>query len=270
MFRKNSPLLILLCAVICFATVFADDHSAPQSAQAVEHSHLDVMVGEMDEAMLHNAQVIESLREKLIEISPVNVPDEIKLSPIKDVYEVYYGTDILYISADGRYVLQGQMIDLDDGRKNLTKNASANARKKYLTEVMAQESVSFGPENARHTVTVFTDIDCGYCRKLHAEIDQYAANGIKVNYLLFPRNGLSTPSYTKAVNVWCSADRKIALTSAKLGEELEPLDCDNPIAEHFQIGRKIGVNGTPAILTQEGELLPGYLPADKLLQQLNQ
>lgn len=270
MFKRISPYALSLYAVIFSAYVFADDHLDQPSAQEIKQNNIDVTIDQMDEAMLHNAQVIESLREKLIEISPVNVPNEIKLSPIKDMYEVYYGTDILYISADGRYVLQGQMIDLDDGRKNLTKTASANARKKYLTEVMAQESVSFGPENARHTVTIFTDIDCGYCRKLHAEIDQYVANGIKINYLLFPRNGLNTPSYTKAVSVWCSADRKISLTSAKLGEDIEPLDCDNPIAEHFQIGRKIGVNGTPAILTQEGELLPGYLPADKLLQQLNQ
>lgn len=269
MFKKIRSFVITFYAVIFSATVFADNHPTQQSLQEIEHDNLDATVEQMDEAMLHHTQVIESLREKLIEISPVNVPDEIKPSPIEDIYEIYYGTDILYISADGRYVLQGQMIDLDDGRKNLTKTASATARKKYLTEVMAQESVSFGPENARHTVTIFTDIDCGYCRKLHAEIDQYAANGIKVNYLLFPRNGLNTPSYTKAVNVWCSADRKISLTSAKLGEELESLDCDNPIAEHFQIGRKIGVNGTPAILTQQGELLPGYIPADKLLQELN-
>ena len=256
MFKKTIAVVISLFALALSVNGFADDHFPQETIE------------QMEADLLQDTQIIELLRDKLIEISPVNLPDEIKASPIADIYEIYYGTDVLYISADGRYVLQGQMIDLDDGRKNLTQAASNTARKKYLVDVMAQEPISFGPENARHTVTIFTDIDCGYCRKLHAEIDQYAANGIKVNYLLFPRNGLNTPSYTKAVNVWCGADRKVSLTSAKLGEDLEVLECDNPVAEHFQIGRKIGVSGTPAILTQEGELLPGYIPAEKLLQHL--
>jgi thiol:disulfide interchange protein DsbC len=138
-----------------------------------------------------------------------------------------------------------------------------------MTQVNEQESIAFGAEKPRHTITVFTDIDCGYCRKLHSEMDQYASYGIKVNYLLFPRNGITSPGYSKAVSVWCSKDRAEALTKAKNGEELQAENCDNPVAGHFELGQKIGVTGTPAILTADGVLMPGYLPAKQLAQRLD-
>ena len=137
---------------------------------------------------------IQNIKEILVEAAPTTVPDLIRPSPLEGIYEVFYGTEVMYVSADGRYVFQGQMIDLIDGKKNLTREAANQARKVYLTKVLEQESISFGPENARYEVTIFTDIDCGYCRKLHNEIEQYAEQGITVNYLLFPRNGLDAGS----------------------------------------------------------------------------
>jgi len=122
----------------------------------------------------------------------------------------------------------------------------------------------FAPKDYKYTVTVFTDIDCGYCRKLHAEIDQYNAKGIRVRYLMFPRAGVGSPSYQKAVNVWCADDRNQALTRSKAGETLEEKQCKNPVADEYALGQMVGVTGTPAIFLADGELVPGYVPADRM------
>tara|TARA_R110002049_G_scaffold252263_1_gene426808 strand:- start:119056 stop:119784 length:729 start_codon:yes stop_codon:yes gene_type:complete len=212
---------------------------------------------------------IEAIKAKLVESFPAHIPDSVSKSPVEGLYEAVYGTQVIYVTDDARYVIQGVVMDLDDDKRDITEVASSRARKKFMTQVNEQESIAFGAENPRHAITVFTDIDCGYCRKLHNEMDQYASYGIKINYLLFPRNGITSPSYSKAVSVWCSKDREEALTRAKNGEELRAENCENPVANHFELGRKIGVTGTPAILTADGELMPGYLPAKQLAQRLD-
>ncbi len=211
----------------------------------------------------------EAIKAKLMESFPTHTPDSVSKSPVKGLYEAVYGTQIIYVTDDARYVIQGGIIDLEDDNNNITEASENRARKKYIAQVDQQEPITFGPKNPRHIITVFTDIDCGYCRKLHSEIDQYAENGIQINYLLFPRNGISSPSYTKAVSVWCSEDRADALTRAKNGEELPAESCDNPIADQFELGKKIGVTGTPAILTADGTLMPGYMPAKQLAKRLD-
>lgn len=217
-----------------------------------------------------SAKQVEAIKAKLIESFPTHSPDSVSKSPVKGLYEAVYGTQVIYITEDARYVIQGVVMDLDDGKRDITEVASGRARQKYMTQVDEQETISFGSEkNPKHIITVFTDIDCGYCRKLHNEMDQYASYGIKVNYLLFPRNGITSPSYSKAVSVWCSKDRAEALTKAKNGEELRAESCDNPVAAHLELGQKIGVTGTPAILTADGQLMPGYLPAKQLAQRLD-
>jgi thiol:disulfide interchange protein DsbC len=210
----------------------------------------------------------EAIKAKLVESFPTHSPDSITKSPVDGLYEAVYGTQVIYVTEDARYIIQGVVMDLDDDKRDITEVASNRARKKFMTQVKEQETISFGAENPKHTITVFTDIDCGYCRKLHNEMDQYASYGIKVNYLLFPRNGITSPSYSKAVSVWCSDDRADALTKAKSGVELPAGNCDNPVAAHFDLGQKIGVTGTPAILTADGQLMPGYLPAKQLAQRL--
>lgn len=210
------------------------------------------------------------IKAKLTESFPTHVPDSVSKSPVEGLYEAVYGTQVIYVTDDARYIIQGVVMDLDDGNKDLTEVASSRARKKFMTKVNEQESISFGAEKPKHTITVFTDIDCGYCRKLHNEMDQYASYGIKVNYLLFPRNGLQSASYSKSVSVWCSDDREDALTRAKNGAQMAPENCDNPIAEHFNIGQQVGVTGTPAVLTANGDLMPGYLPAKQLAQRLDE
>ncbi len=210
------------------------------------------------------------IKAKLVESFPTHTPDSVTKSPIDGIYEAVYGTKVIYVTEDARYLIQGAVMDLDDGKKDITEAAASRARKNFMVKVNEQQSISFGAEKPKHTVTIFTDIDCGYCRKLHNEMDQYASYGIKVNYLLFPRNGLQTASYNKSVAVWCSDDRADALTRAKNGEQLAAQSCDNPVAEHFEIGQQVGVSGTPAILTSDGDLMPGYLPAPQLAQRLDE
>ena len=212
----------------------------------------------------------EKIKAKLVESFPSHTPDSITKSSVNGLYEAVYGTQVIYVTEDARYIIQGVIMDLDDGKRDITEASSSRARQKFMAKVNELETISFGAEKPKHTITVFTDIDCGYCRKLHNEMDQYASYGIQVNYLLFPRNGLQSPSYAKAVSVWCSGDREDALTRAKNGAEMDPENCDNPVAEHFNIGQQMGVTGTPAILTTKGDLMPGYLPAKQLAQRLDE
>jgi thiol:disulfide interchange protein DsbC len=128
--------------------------------------------------------------------------------------------------------------------------------------------IIFKPEESKYKVTIFTDIDCGYCRKLHSEIEQYMAEGITVQYLFYPRAGKGSESYTKAISVWCADDRKEALTAAKKGGSPETKSCDNPIDEHMQLGVDFKVRGTPMIVSEDGKVFPGYVPAKKLAQAL--
>jgi thiol:disulfide interchange protein DsbC len=124
--------------------------------------------------------------------------------------------------------------------------------------------VIFAPEKYQHTVTIFTDIDCGYCRKLHAEVSKYNDLGIRVRYLMFPRAGQGSLAYRKAVSVLCASDRNTAMTRAKAGEEIEMKECDNPVDREMALGQEVGVTGTPAIFLESGDLIPGYVPADRM------
>ena len=211
----------------------------------------------------------ETIKKKLIEAFPSHTPDSVTKSPVDGWYEAMYGIQTIYISEDGRFLFEGVLVDLEDNKRNLTEVSAGKARRALMEDIDKQEPITFGAKDPKYTITVFTDIDCGYCRKLHAEMDQYESYGIKIEYLLFPRNGITSPSYLKAVSVWCSDDQKAALTKAKKGETIEDKTCDNPVAEQFDIGNKIGVTGTPAILTDSGELMPGYLPAKELAKRLD-
>ena len=222
-------------------------------------------------AQADSDEEIENIREKMKIVLPGSTPDAIIPAPIDGFYEVSYGTTILYVSGDTNYVFEGILVDIGDGKKNLTELSQNNIRKSYATTINQQDTINFGDTKPRHTVNIFTDIDCGYCRKLHAEIEEYASYGIQVRYLLYPRGGLNgSASHSKAVSVWCSDDRKEALTKAKAGEDLEVKSCDNPIADHYQLGRKVGVTGTPAIFTEDGQLIAGYLPPKQLAQRLDE
>ena len=195
-------------------------------------------------------------------------PTSVKKSELPNIFEVMYGTEVVYFSADGKYFLAGDMIELET-RTNLSDFAKQSVRK----DIMDREDfkpVVFKAENEKHKLTVFTDIDCGYCAKLHREMPQINAKGITVEYLMFPRAGLQSKSYEKAVSMWCADDPLKSMTDAKERREIPNKTCENPISAQYNLGRDLGVTGTPALMTATGKLIPGYMPADRLLATLEQ
>ncbi len=212
------------------------------------------------------------MRQNLAKIMTVAQPDSIKPSPIDGLYEVVYGAQIFYATKDGRYLVQGDILDVN-GQRNLTEQRRSATRLAAIDKVSEDKMIIFSPQapqKVKHTITVFTDIDCGYCRKMHSEIGSYLKQGIRVRYMSYPRTGVDTPSYFKAVSVWCAKDRKDALTRAKQDEPIETKTCKNPVKEEMQLGEEVGVSGTPTIITDTGRLLPGYVPAIHLAQILDQ
>ncbi len=201
-------------------------------------------------------------------IMPGVKPDKIVSSPIDGVSEVLVGPRLFYVTDDGRYLFQGSLIDLKT-RKDISEDRRKMIRLAAVEEVGADNMIIFPAAKPRHTITVFTDIDCGYCRKLHNEMKAYNDAGITVRYLMFPRAGLNSPSYDKAVSVWCNKDRRDALTRSKAGEAVSKAECENPIKDHMALGKVLNVRGTPALILDDGEMMPGYVPAARLSKVLD-
>ena len=195
--------------------------------------------------------------------------DSITRSELPGFYEVVLGGQPLYVSADGRYLISGALWDIG-AKRNLTEARLAGLRKSTLDAVGADQRIVFPASQPKHVITVFTDIDCGYCRRLHQQMAEYNNAGITVEYLFFPRAGIGSESYDKAVSVWCAADRNAALTKAKNGEPLENKTCANPIASQFDLGHKVGVSGTPAVIAEDGTQIGGYLTPEQMIARLDQ
>lgn len=199
-------------------------------------------------------------------------PEDLRATPVPGIFELTHGTDISYISADAAYVFAGDLykVTATGDFPNLSEDRRRGLRLNMMARVPESQMLVFGPANAKHTVSVFTDVDCQYCRQLHSQIADYNRLGIRVRYLFFPRNGPGSESWAKADTVWCSSDRKGAFTRAKQGQKLQLKDCPgSPVAREYQLGQDIGLSGTPGILLASGELLPGYLAPQDLLQHLN-
>ena len=195
-------------------------------------------------------------------------PEELRATAIPGIYEYTHGAEIAYVTADGKYAFSGDLVDLSTN-VNITEQHRRELRAKAIAAFPESEMLVFGPKDPKYTVTVFTDVDCPYCRKLHSQMADYNRLGIRVRYLLYPRTGPNTIAWTKAEQVWCSTDRNAALTRAKLGEELKAKPCtNNPVARSYALGQDFALEGTPAIVTANGEMLPGYVPPDVLAQHL--
>ncbi|MDI1231587.1 MAG: DsbC family protein [Methylobacter sp.] len=208
-----------------------------------------------------------AIRQALAKSMPSVTVESVKPSEISGLFEVTVGGNIFYVSGDGKYLIQGHLVDVA-ARTDLTEEKLSGTRKQAIEKLGLDKMIVFKPKISKYTVSVFTDIDCGYCRKLHSEIDQYMAEGITIQYLFFPRAGKGSDSYSKAVSVWCAADRKAALTAAKKGDKLEAKTCDNPVDQHMQLAEDFEVKGTPMIVTEKGNIFPGYLPAKQLIEAL--
>jgi len=190
-------------------------------------------------------------------------------TPVDGLLMVQVGGDIVYATADARYMVQGRLVDMET-MEDLTEGAKSEVRRELLATADAGSQITFAPSEPVYDLTVFTDIDCGYCRKLHNQIDEYNQQGIAIHYMAFPRAGIGSHSYEKAVSVWCAGDPRSALTKAKQGAEPDPAQCDNPIDEQYQLGRELGVTGTPSMLTAQGVMIPGYVPPEQLRARLDQ
>jgi len=208
-----------------------------------------------------------SVATGLSKVIPNISPEDVFKTPISGLYQVNAGARVFYASGDGRYILQGEMVDLL-ARESLTANALKKARKLALAKIDEKSMIIFPAKNEKHVITIFSDIDCGYCRKLHAELSGYTDVGITVRYLFYPRSGVNTESYFKAVSVWCASDRNKALTDAKLNNKVENKSCDNPIDEHMLLAQEFGVTGTPAIIADDGTMIPGFVPAAQLVKHM--
>ena len=197
----------------------------------------------------------------------------IKESQIKNLFVVDIGDlQPIYASKDGEFFFYGELYAVNGNMlQNTTKDEINLKRKSILDEAFSEDDfISFKSENEKHKVTIFTDVDCGYCRKFHNEIKDFNDLGITINYVAFPRSGLDSDSYKKIVTAWCSKDPKDILTKMKQGIDVQLSMCqDHPVETHFLLGQKIGITGTPAIIKSNGELLPGYLPPEELLNRLN-
>lgn len=209
-----------------------------------------------------------AIRATITKKFPDMTIDEVRATPMSGVYELVMGADTAYASADGSYLIMGDMYDIAS-RTNLTEASRQKTRVQALAKMDEREMIIFKPAKVKHTITVFTDVECGYCRKLHGEIAQLNEKGVQVRYLAYPRAGPGTDDWNKMEAVWCSADRKKAITDAKQGREVKAQQCSDPVAKQFKLGEQLGVRGTPAIFTNSGEYIGGYLTPDQMVKELD-
>lgn len=193
----------------------------------------------------------------------------IEPSHIPGLYQLRYGPNIFYMSADGRYIVHGNIIDISEGR-NMTEIARKNARIESLSSLEEEDMIVFSPEIIEATITVFTDITCPYCAKFHLDVPKLNEAGIEVRYLAYPRVGIPSPVADDMASVWCADDPRQALTDAKAGLGVDSATCSDPIREHYRAGNKIGVEGTPTIVLEDGGLLAGYMPYLRLIHTARQ
>lgn len=214
----------------------------------------------------------EDIRVQLARKLPGAKPEDVRTTPIPGMYEITLGSNTAYVSGDGKYLIYGDLFELAS-KVNLTEAHRTEVRVKALSTLKDADVIVFTPPvtPVKHTITVFTDVDCGYCRKLHGEMAELNNLGIRVRYAAYPRSGPGTESWTKAESVWCAKDRRGAMTHAKLGEPVAPAKCGTtPVASQYHLGETVGVNGTPAIFTDTGQYISGYLPPQKLAAYLDE
>lgn len=243
--RFYSIALALLLAMVCTTTSVAADST--------------------------NDKIAAGIRASLKTLDSTIPVESVSPTPVKDLYEVVLaGSHVLYVSADGQYLIQGDLLKLENGKaNNLTDGVRVRATKSALSEVNRQDMVIFSPKGTvKGAIYAFTDVDCGYCRKLHNEVGELNRMGIEVRYLAFPRAGEGSPSYQKMVSAWCSSDRNKAMTTLKNGGSVMEKTCANPVMAQYELGAKLGVRGTPAIYLEDGTAIPGYRPAADIAETM--
>ncbi len=229
-----------------------------------------IMLSLLAGGVMASDEARERIEESLTSQIPGLTVHSVSETELEGFYEVRTDRDTIYMTADGRYALLGDILRFDEaGVVNLSEQGRSRERADAMAAVSSEDMISFAPEGeVRAVVNVFTDIDCGYCRQLHRDIDAYNDLGIQINYLAFPRGGPGTPGYTKAVSAWCADDRQDAMTRAKMGESIPEKSCEHPVDDQFALGREVGVSGTPALVLEDGRMVPGLRPPQQLAQLL--
>jgi thiol:disulfide interchange protein DsbC len=203
---------------------------------------------------------------KLTKIRPNLKITRVAKAPVPGMVAIELsGGQQLFATEDGKYLFAGDLYEMRDDDLHVPEDPVRNAeRRQLMSHVKREDMVVFAPAQTKAVINVFTDVDCGYCRKLHLEVPRLNELGIEVRYLAFPRGGLDSPSYSRMVTAWCAADRNDTITRMKKGEEFPNRTCNNAVAAEYELGLEVGVSGTPAILLEDGRLLPGYAPAEEL------
>lgn len=191
--------------------------------------------------------------------------------PLKDFYQVQLSSgDLLYVNKQKDYIFAGNLLEItNDGLVDLTENARSAIRTEVIQAVAAKDQVVFAAKGeTKAIVQVFTDSTCPYCSRLHEQVPELNQQGVEVRYLAFPRQGLQGKGFNDLVNIWCADNQQEAMTAAKAGKKIPTKQCSNPIAEQYELGRRLGVQGTPAIFLPDGRLIPGFVPAERLISEL--
>lgn len=217
------------------------------------------------------ADQLTQLQQRLQQLNPGLQIVELKPTPVSGFNEVLLNTgDLLYISDTGEYLFAGSLLALTDkGLQDLTEQSHTQRRGLLLQQLPVADQVVFPASGeTRAVVQVFTDITCPYCVRLHEQVPELNKRGVEVRYLAFPRQGPSGPGYQQLVNVWCADHTRQAMNQAKAGKSVPTRQCDNPVQAQYDLARSLGIQGTPAIILPDGRLIPGFIPADRLINEL--
>jgi len=246
--RNAGWLLVFVLSLPLSASLAADDDAAAAAAATAATSG-------------------SALVARLKALRPEIPIESVAATPLPGIIQLNLsGGTVFYGTEDGRYLFAGDLYELGDkDLVNLAEQGRIDKRHQLMAAVDPKDMVIFpATGQTKAVINVFTDVDCGYCRKLHQEVPRLNELGIEVRYLAYPRAGIGSRSYEKIVSAWCSDDPKTAITTLKAGKEIPDITCPNPVADEYMLGQQVGVNGTPAIVLEDGRLLPGYMPADDL------
>ena len=218
----------------------------------------------------NSLEEIDLVLQALLEIFPGATDYSLDDSVVDGLYAVSIGSEVIYISKDGKFLIRGEIYDLQNS-VNVTEEKRVLGRLDVMQSLDEETMIIYEPKKIKHTITIFTDIDCGYCRKFHQQIGDYLDLGIRVRYLSFPRTGPDTESWEKAQSVWCSKNRQDSLDRAKQGKNVDSVFCfDSPVEKHYNLGSVFNISGTPTIVTEKGKIIVGYLPPESLLFRLTE
>lgn len=218
-------------------------------------------------SVLADEQEMAHVKAALVRAFPELSSATVRPAQVPGLYEIEFNTQILYTTKDGKYLLTGDLVNLDT-RANLTEARRSAIRARLVDQIDEKNMIVMGPNKPKRTLTVFTDVDCPYCARFHLDVPTLNKHGVKVRYLFYPRAGLKSESYRRAVAVWCADDRVKAIGIAKAGGKLDMKTCPNPVERDYRLGRELDISGTPTIVFDDGKMLPGYVPARQLLGML--